>query len=142
MEAAGAGLLALEERGAYLDAFGAERQSGDNAARVADAAGGDDRHRDAITIRGTSDIVPVRESSEPEERTAMPPASKPEAAMASTPACSSAAASSGVVAVPIVTIPFALHSSRTSAGGTPKMKLMTGTFASSSTRTWSSKRAG
>jgi hypothetical protein len=54
--------------------------------------------------------------------------------MASTPASSSATASSGVVAVPIVTMPFARHSSRISPGGMPKMKLNTGTFASSTTR--------
>jgi len=42
----------------------------------------------------------------------MPPASKPEAARASTPASRSAAASSGVVAVPIVKIFLALHSSK------------------------------
>src|SRR6202790_2715367 len=37
---------------------------------------------------------------------------------------------------------FARHSSKTSLGGIPKMKLNTGTFASSKTRTWSSNRAG
>ena len=42
--------------------------------------------------------------------------------------------SSGVVAVPIVTMFFARHSSRISLGGIPKMKLNTGTFASSNTR--------
>jgi hypothetical protein len=41
---------------------------------------------------------------------------------------------SGVVAVPIATMRFARHSSKTSFGGIPKTKLNTGTFASSNTR--------
>src|ERR1700733_8454725 len=42
----------------------------------------------------------------------------------------------------MVTMPFARHSSRISLAGIPKMKLNTCTFASSSTRTWSSNRFG
>ena len=44
--------------------------------------------------------------------------------------------------MPIVTIRFRRHSSSTSLGGMPKMKLKAGTPASSNTLAWSSKRAG
>jgi hypothetical protein len=54
--------------------------------------------------------------------------------MMSAPACSSAMASSGVVAVPMVTMLRRRHSSRISRGGMPQMKLKTGTFASRTAR--------
>jgi hypothetical protein len=92
---------------------------------------------------GTGEKVPVSDSSDDRKKEPRcPPASKPEATTTSTPASCRATASSGVVAVPIVTIPCIRHSSRTSRGGMPKVKLKAGTFASRTTRTWSSKRVG
>ena len=64
------------------------------------------------------------------------PGSKPEAATASTPASSGVLASIRRRRAPMVTTPFAWHSSRISFGGIPKMKLNMGTFVSYKTRAW------
>lgn len=82
--------------------------------------------------------VPISESSARARNDGRcPPASKPVATIAETPASSSARASATEVAAPIVTMSRARHASSTAAEGIPKTKLKTGGRASSSASIWS-----
>ena len=96
------GLLAGEERRPDLHAFRTEGECGDDASGVGDAARRDDGTDTRSATCGTSENVPVSESSDARRNDPRcPPASKPEATITSTFAFCNSIASSGVVAVPM-----------------------------------------
>ena len=100
MHGAGRRLGAQQVGGADLHAGGAERQGRGDAARVGDAAGGDDRHphRAARPAAPAPTCRAGSSTSSDRKMPRWPPASSPCAMMASTPCASSQRASSTVVA--------------------------------------------
>src|SRR5205807_2636084 len=87
MKAGGPGFLARQEYRSHLDCFCAEGQGSDYAARICDATGGDHRHSDHVAnLRDERERARERIVSGRRNEPRCPPASKPEAAMAFTPA--------------------------------------------------------